>query len=155
LSELSSFNSTKLFSSDEYTDKLVHVHTLLEKLVADSQNLPLLKWLEGMINEVGILSYIMQQPDKSTHMRMLNAFFDYVQDECRRNPDLTLIGLMEQIGLLEENKLSLPLVQTSGNEEGVNLLTCHGSKGLEYTYCIFYGLLCRCVGEETQTFAGL
>jgi DNA helicase-2/ATP-dependent DNA helicase PcrA len=139
LSELSGFNMTKLFSTDEYTDKLVHVHAVLEKLVADSQNLPLLKWLEGMINEAGILSYIMQQPDKATHMRMLNAFFDYVQDECRRNPDLTLAGLMEQIHLLEENNISLPLVQTSGNEEGVNLLTCLGSKGLEYTYVFFMG----------------
>jgi DNA helicase II / ATP-dependent DNA helicase PcrA len=139
LSELSNFNMDKLFSSDEHTDKLVHVHAVLEKLVADSQNLPLLKWLEGMINEAGVLSYIMQQPDKATHMRMLNAFFDYVQDECRRNPDLKLAGLMEQIGLLEENKISLPLVQTSGNEEGVNLLTCHGSKGLEYTYVFFMG----------------
>jgi DNA helicase-2/ATP-dependent DNA helicase PcrA len=139
LSGLSDFNMDKLFSSDEYTDKLVHVHGVLEKLIADSENLPLLKWLEGMINEAGILSYIMQQPDKATHMRMLNAFFDYVQDECRRNPDLKLAGLMEQIGLLEENKISLPLVQTSGNEEGVNLLTCHGSKGLEYTYVFFVG----------------
>jgi DNA helicase II / ATP-dependent DNA helicase PcrA len=137
LSELTSFNLTKLFSADEHTDKMVHIHTVLEKLIADSQNLPLLKWLEGMINEAGILSYIMQQPDKAAHMRMLNAFFDYVQDECRRNPDLTLRGLMEQISLLEENNLSLPLVQTSGNEEGVNLLTCHGSKGLEYT-CVFF-----------------
>jgi DNA helicase II / ATP-dependent DNA helicase PcrA len=139
LSELSGFNMTKLFSTDEYTDKLVHIHTVLEKLVADNQNLPLLKWLEGMINEAGILSYIMKQPDKATHMRMLNAFFDYVQDECRRNPDLTLAGLMEQISLLQENAISLPLVQTSGNEEGVNLLTCHGSKGLEYTYVFFVG----------------
>ncbi|HTN16999.1 MAG TPA: ATP-dependent DNA helicase [Chitinophagaceae bacterium] len=139
LAQLGESTKSKLFSSDEYTDKLVQVHNVLEKLIADSQNLPLLKWLEGMINEAGILSYIMQQPDKATHMRMLNAFFDYVQDECRRNPDLTLAGLMDQIALLEENAISLPLVQTTGNEQGVNLLSCHGSKGLEYTYVFFMG----------------
>ncbi len=133
------FNLTRLFSSDEFTDKMVQIHGMLEKLIADSANLPLLRWLEGMINETGILSYIMQQPDKAAHMRMLNAFFDYVQDECRRNPDLTLRGLMDQIHLLEENNISLPLVQTAGTETGVNLLTCHGSKGLEYTYVFFMG----------------
>jgi DNA helicase-2/ATP-dependent DNA helicase PcrA len=131
--------ATRLFSSDEYTDKLLHIHGVLEKLIADSQNLPLLRWLEGMINETGVLSYIMQQPDKAAHMRMLNAFFDYVQDECRRNPDLTLRGLIDQIHLLEENNISIPLVLTSGPESGVNLLTCHGSKGLEYTYVFFMG----------------
>lgn len=139
LAEQTNFNATKLFSSDEYTDQLVHLHGVLEKLIADNQNLPLLRWLEGMINEAGILSYIMQQPDKAAHMKMLNAFFDYVQDECRRNPDLTLRGLMDQVQLLEDNNLSLPLVQTSGSESGVNLLTCHGSKGLEYTYVFFMG----------------
>jgi DNA helicase-2/ATP-dependent DNA helicase PcrA len=30
-------------------------------------------------------------------------------------------------------------VQTSGNENGVNLLTCHGSKGLEYSHVFFMG----------------
>jgi ATP-dependent DNA helicase UvrD/PcrA len=46
---------------------------------------------------------------------------------------------MKQIALLEENNISIPLVQTSGNERGVNLLTCHGSKGLEYEYVFFIG----------------
>ena len=112
---------------------------MLEKLIHDSKNIPLLRWLEGLFNEAGILSYIMQQPDKAAHMKQLNGFFDYVQDECRRNPDLDLQGLMAQIDLLEENSLSIPLVQTSGNDQGVNLLTCHGSKGLEYTYVFFMG----------------
>jgi DNA helicase-2/ATP-dependent DNA helicase PcrA len=46
---------------------------------------------------------------------------------------------MDQIHLLDENNISLPLVQTAGTETGVNLLTCHGSKGLEYTYVFFMG----------------
>jgi DNA helicase-2/ATP-dependent DNA helicase PcrA len=41
--------------------------------------------------------------------------------------------------LLEENNISIPLLQTSGNERGVNLLTCHGSKGLEFEYVFFIG----------------
>ena len=42
-------------------------------------------------------------------------------------------------GMLEENNIEIPLVQTSGNEKGVNLLTCHGSKGLEFEYVFFMG----------------
>jgi DNA helicase-2/ATP-dependent DNA helicase PcrA len=98
-----------------------------------------LKWFEHLFNEGGILSWCMQQPEKSVLMGQLNGFFDFVQDECRRNPDLKLDGLCRQIDLLEENGISVPLVQTSGNERGVNLLTCHGSKGLEYKYVFFIG----------------
>jgi DNA helicase II / ATP-dependent DNA helicase PcrA len=139
LSDLAESNSNKLFSEDAVTDELIRVHNILEKLVAESQNLPLLKWIELLFNEAGILAYVMKQPDKTWYMRMLNAFFNYVQDECRRNPDLTLEGLVRQIDLLEENNISIPLVQTSGSDAGVNLLTCHGSKGLEYEYVFFVG----------------
>ena len=35
---------------------------------------------------------------------------------------------------MEAEDLSLPLVQVSGSDKGVNLLTAHGSKGLEFQY---------------------
>ncbi|HEU4633912.1 MAG TPA: PD-(D/E)XK nuclease family protein, partial [Flavisolibacter sp.] len=137
LGRLTVSNSQKLFSGDEVTDKLIKLHQTLEHLISDSANIPLLKWFEKLFNEAGIISFIMQQPDKAWLMKMLNGFFDYVQDECRRNPDLTIAGLLKQINLLGENGIAIPLVQTSGSEKGVNLLTCHGSKGLEYAYVFF------------------
>jgi DNA helicase-2/ATP-dependent DNA helicase PcrA len=139
LGKLAATNQQKLFSADEGTDRLIAVHTSLEKLIGESENLPLLRWLELLFNEAGIVSYIMQQPEKALLMKMLNGFFDFVQDECRRNPDMQLPDLLTQIQLLEENGISVPLVQTNGNEYGVNLLTCHGSKGLEYEHVFFIG----------------
>lgn len=139
LADLAKKGTGQLFTGDTISDSLISVHNLLEKLITESKNIPLLRWLETLFNEAGILSYIMQQPDKALYMKQLNGFFDYVQDECRRNPDLDLAGLIAQIDLLQENGLAIPLVQTSGNEQGVNLLTCHGSKGLEYTYVFFMG----------------
>lgn len=139
LGNLAATNSQKLFSGDEVTDKLVKLHQTLEKLISESENLPLLKWFELLFNEANIINYIMQQGDKAWLMKLLNGLFDFVQDECRRNPDLMLEGLLKQIRLLEENGISIPLVQTSGNEKGVNLLTCHGSKGLEFEYVFFVG----------------
>jgi DNA helicase II / ATP-dependent DNA helicase PcrA len=139
LGSLTATNQQKLFSADDVTDKLIVVHKILEKLITESENMPLLKWFELLFNEANIISYIMGQPDKAWLMQLLNAFFDFVQDECKRNPDLGLKGLAKQIELLEENGLPIPLVQTNGNEKGVNLLTCHGSKGLEYEYVFFVG----------------
>lgn len=139
LSVLSNSNQNKLFNGDIVTDKLVSLHKTLETLIAESGNRPLLKWFELLFNEANVISFVMQQPNKAWLMQLLNGFFDYVQDECRRNPDLSLKGLMKQIELLEENSIPVSLVQTSGNERGVNLLSCHGSKGLEYEYVFFIG----------------
>jgi len=139
LSVLAAQQGNRLFAGSSEDDTLIRLHKTLEGLIAESGHLPLLRWFELLFNESGIISFMMQQPDKAWYMQLLNGFFDYVQDECRRNPDLTLRGLMQQLQLLEENGLSLPLVQTAGNDRGVNLLTCHGSKGLEYEYVFFMG----------------
>lgn len=139
LGVLSASNQQKLFSGDDVTDRLIAVHKILERLITESENMPLLKWFELLFNEANIISFIMQQPDKAWLMQLLNGFFDFIQDECKRNPDLRLKGLVRQIELLDQNGISIPLVQTNGNEKGVNLLTCHGSKGLEYEYVFFIG----------------
>lgn len=139
LGQLAAVHQQKLFASDNSEDALIKVHGTLETLIRESENTTLLNWLQLLFNETGILSYIMQQPDKAPLMNMLNAFYDFIKDECRRNPDLSLEELVNQIGLMESNGISIPLVQTSGNEKGVNLLTCHGSKGLEYQHVFLIG----------------
>jgi len=139
LGVLAAGNQQKLFSGDVVSDRLIAVHKILERLISESENMPLLKWFELLFNEANIISFVMQQPDKAWLMQLLNGFFDFVQDECRRNPDLRLKGLVKQIELLDQNGISIPLVQTNGNEKGVNLLTCHGSKGLEYEYVFLIG----------------
>jgi len=43
------------------------------------------------------------------------------------------------IALMKKENIVLPFVQVSGGEKGVNLLTAHGSKGLEYKYVFVAG----------------
>ncbi|MBD0297526.1 MAG: ATP-dependent helicase [Flavisolibacter sp.] len=152
LAQLAAQKKGKLFTDDIVTDQLIQVHEALEKLITESKNLPLLRWIELMLNEMLILSYILQQPDKAGLMQQLNGFFDYLQDECRRNKDIHLKGLLRQIKVLEENNIPVSLVQTNGTENGVNLLTCHGSKGLEYEYVFLIGC-CSDVWEGKKKFS--
>ncbi|HTH29940.1 MAG TPA: PD-(D/E)XK nuclease family protein, partial [Lacibacter sp.] len=70
--------------------------------------------------------------DKHWQLKVLTGLFDFVKEETRRNPLLSLQGLISIIELMEKEELKLPLVQVSGSDNGVNLLTAHGSKGLEF-----------------------
>ena len=132
-------NNGTLFSNNEQTDELVKASKLIENLQKEVYNKSTQHWFEYLINESGILTYIMQQDDKIWLMNKLTCLFDYIKESTHRKPDLTLKELIGQIDLLKENGLSLPLVQTTGTETGVNLLTCHGSKGLEYEYVFLVG----------------
>ena len=65
--------------------------------------------------------------------------FDFVKEETHRNPFLKLQELVNLIELMEKEDIPLPLVQVSGSDKGVNLMTAHGSKGLEFEYVFLAG----------------
>ncbi len=120
-------------------DVMKSASRIVEKLVGDVPNVTMQTLLENVIREGGVLKYIMQHPDKLWMMQVATALFDFVKEETRRNPMLSLQGLIDIFDLMEREGLSLPLVQVSGNEKGVNLLTAHGSKGLEYEHVFVVG----------------
>jgi len=112
---------------------------ILEKLIADVPNITLQHLFENIIREAGILGHIMHSTDKHWQLQILTGLFDFVKEETRRNPSLQLAQLISIIELMENEEITLPLVQVSGSEKGVNLLTAHGSKGLEFEYVFFAG----------------
>lgn len=135
LNQLSDSNKGTLFADDEQAAELVKVFTFLEALQKEVYNKPIQQWFEQLINEAGILAYVMQlEEEKSWQMNKLTCLFDYIKEETHRQQNISLKQLIQQIDLMQENGLSLELVQTTGSETGVNLLTCHGSKGLEFEY---------------------
>ena len=128
-----------LFAADETSAKVKALADLLNSLQKDSFNLPLQRWFEKLINEAGILAYIDQNEDKIRLMEKLSCLFDHIKEETHRQPLMTLKEFVEIIDLMEANSLPLPLIQTTGNDKGVNLMTCHGSKGLEFGYVFLLG----------------
>ena len=112
----------------------------LEKLIGDVPNTTLQTLFENVIRDTGILASIVGNPDRIWQMQVLTALFDFVKEETRRNPDLRLEPLIQMIELMKTNGISLPLMRVSGSEKAVNLLTAHGSKGLEFEYVFFAGV---------------
>lgn len=120
-------------------DELARVVVVMEQLIADVPNVTLLQLMDNLIRKGEILPYIMKSPLKISLMQLLTALYDFIKEEASRNPYLNLHGLIEVINLMEKEQLALPLTQVSGSEKGINLLTAHGSKGLEFEYVFFAG----------------
>jgi DNA helicase-2/ATP-dependent DNA helicase PcrA len=111
----------------------------IEGLIADAANVTLVNLFENCLTKAGVLNWVMQSPDKHMHLQVLTALFDFVKDEARRNANLSLDQLVNIFMLMEKEDLSLPLIQVSGSEKGVNLMTVHGSKGLEFEHVFLVG----------------
>lgn len=113
--------------------------SILEQLISDAPNVTLQQLVKNLAYQGGIVSYIMQQNDKMALMKLLTAFFEFVKEETSRNPSLQLKELITIIELMQKEGLPVPMVETGGTDKGINLLTTHGSKGLEYQYVFFAG----------------
>ncbi|MBC7902493.1 MAG: ATP-dependent helicase, partial [Gemmatimonadaceae bacterium] len=120
-------------------ENLRSVHVILEKLVGNVANMTVQQLFESIIREAGVLKHIMQSDEKLWMLQILNGLFDFIKEETRRQPYMDLEALMDVLRLMKSEAISLPLVQVSGTDKGVNLLTVHGSKGLEFSYVFFAG----------------
>lgn len=127
-----------LFSTSLHAG-LKKASALIEQLITDVSNLTLQHLFENIIREAGVLSNIMQSTDKHWQLQILTGLFDFVKDETHRNPLLNLQEFVNLIEMMEKEEIKLPLVQVSGSDKGVNLMTAHGSKGLEFEYVLLVG----------------
>ncbi len=138
LHEKASAPPKDLFSTGIH-EGLKKVSKLIEKLIAIVPNTTLQQLFENIIREGSVLAYIMQSSDKHWQLQILTGLFDFVKDETHRNPYLSLQQLVDLIELMEKEGIKLPLVQVSGSDKGINLMTAHGSKGLEFEYVFIAG----------------
>jgi DNA helicase-2/ATP-dependent DNA helicase PcrA len=118
---------------------LKEASTIIEKLIAKAPNLTLQQLFENIVREAGALNHIIRSDDKHWQLQVLTGLFEFIQDETHRNPYLNLQELINLVELMEKEGIPLPLVQVSGTDKGVNLLTAHGSKGLEFEHIFLAG----------------
>lgn len=105
---------------------------LMNSLLADFGNFRCLSFLERLINRSGLLHHIIHHKEKAWLLQIIGTFFDFVRRETDKNPRLTVKRLLDILLNMDENKLPIGVNKTISAENGVNLLTAHGSKGLEF-----------------------
>ncbi len=118
---------------------LKNASKVLEQLISDAPNTTLQLLFENIIRKTGMLSYIMQSREKMWLLQTLTGLFDFLKNETARNPLMQLKDLVKIIDLMENEGLVLPLIEICGNDKGVNVMTAHGSKGLEFKHIFFAG----------------
>lgn len=138
LQEKANTPAKDLFSSNLH-EGLKKASFVIEKLVSDVSNVTLQQLFENIIREAGVLTHIMQSEEKHWQLQILTGLFDFVKDETHRDPFLNLQQLVSLVEVMEKEEITLPLVQVSGSDKGINLMTAHGSKGLEFEYVFIAG----------------
>src|SRR6266496_1602415 len=134
--------------------QLKKASAVIEQLIADVPNVTLQTLFENIVQGAGVLSCIMQSAERIWLLQVLTGLFDFVKEETRRNPLLNLKQLVNIIELMEKEEITLPLIQISGSDKSVNLLTAHGSKGLEFEHVFFVGCSAGCWEKKRKPGGG-
>ena len=91
--------------------------------------------LSDVLKSLSIDEYIMKSKEKYHLVSVLNELYKLMLMECQIHPKLTVKGFLNQLSALEEMGISLPIEDISGSPSNcVQLMTAHGSKGLEFDH---------------------
>ncbi len=91
-------------------------------------------FIEKVFMEFEILHFILNSPDKIQHLQNLQTLFEFIKEECRKNPRMNILACLDLIEEYSKNKITIPNNTSIGSKKGVVLSTLHSAKGLEYDY---------------------
>lgn len=123
-----------------------HASELIESLLSSLCGMTLQELVQAVINRFGFLTHAQGSAETIWNLEQLNTFFDFVKDETARTPRLTAEQFIAMLELMESQQIGLPAERIACNFGGVNLITCHSSKGLEFS-CVY---LLGCVESEWE-----
>jgi DNA helicase-2/ATP-dependent DNA helicase PcrA len=129
---------TDLFSKGGMSE-LAKAINVLEDLIGQIPNVTLVNLIEQILQKTGIINEVLSGPHKGYELEIVSHFFDFIKEETHRHPSLDVPSLVEMFKLMRREDIRMPLPITTGNDAGVNLLTTHGSKGLEFKHVFLAG----------------
>ncbi|MEM9928191.1 MAG: ATP-dependent DNA helicase [Bacteroidota bacterium] len=113
-------------------EQLKSVGQWWETTLQQLPNLGLPALIERLLNGSGLLSQALNAPDRLWQVQVTKTFLDFVREEVARQPRLNLRQLLRILEQMDSNRLSLALRKDIELENGVQLVTAHSSKGLEF-----------------------
>ena len=97
-------------------------------------HLSLTELSEKVLHNLPIVASILQGEAPSALLELLYSWQTFLRETVYGQPDLCLVSFLDLLTRMEANALSVPFVQTIRMQDGIQLLTAHSSKGLEFEY---------------------
>lgn len=110
-----------------------HIGTVLEKVFKDS----------------GMLQYILQSESSFEKLNAVDAVFNEIRKLDGSNSQTLTKDFLRHIDILEQYGILVPFVEKSG-AKGIQLMTAHKSKGLEFKLVFIVGVTNKKWGAKTK-----
>ena len=119
-----------------YTDEahVVKTHAALQELHELVHTMPVSRAVPQLIAQLGVIEGISTRPDAQDMYSVLEALLSDIESFTLRKPDAVLAEYLERIERIKKHDLSV--LRSRRSARGVQILTAHGAKGLEFPYVL-------------------
>lgn len=136
---LSDFNLYDSTAEDKFKpnfiEELSRVAGILEGLIADYHRCSLPELIEQCFRKSGFIEHVLKlQVNKTQILQAANSLYDFIKEEVRKKPESILKDVLDTLRLMDEEDLSLETESIFYHTDGINFLSAHGSKGLEFEH---------------------
>lgn len=110
----------------------IEIGQTLDRLLQGSVNWSVPVLIEQLYNQLNVLNFVFQQPDRVVQLQQLSTLLNFAKAESRKVPDLSVETFLQLIQRMQQNRIALPMESTLDHAKAVQLVTAHSSKGLEF-----------------------
>ena len=115
-------------------DAILAFSSMIEQWQSDLHNFTVQVLLQKIMTESGCVDKLFSHADKTWLLQVVNTFFDFIKNESAKYKNYTLSQLIDALRIMDEDDISLPLTKIISDKDGINFITAHGSKGLEFEH---------------------
>jgi DNA helicase II / ATP-dependent DNA helicase PcrA len=120
-------------------DRIYGIFEMITRWINLAPTITVQDLFEKVITESGILNEALSAPDSHWKIQLLTSLFDFIKSEGVRNPFMKLADFIGSIEKMKQGGISLPLVKVISTSGGVNFITAHSAKGLEFQKVFLMG----------------
>jgi DNA helicase II / ATP-dependent DNA helicase PcrA len=122
--------------------------------IKELPNLTIQGLFEKILTRGGVITYIMNSPENVWLMQVVTTFFDFIKNETAKNPGIKLKDILVMLEQMRGNGIRLDLNKVVHAEKGVNFVTAHSSKGLEFKYVFVISSTSKCWEKQGNRNTG-
>lgn len=122
-------------------DEAQKLHALANAIIGWRElasNTNLAQFVAELMQDSGMLQQLFADELDIAEINAVNSVYSFVKDLTRQDREMSLRDLLSNLELLAENSLSISEKQVDTSEVGVQLMTAHGAKGLEFEYVFMF-----------------
>lgn len=118
--------------------QLAEIYKKLEKWHRASHNQNLLDLFGLILEESGLLRYLLQAPQAEDKLARVQAFYEEIRELASSHHDYRLSDFIDYLETLRRHNLGMSQTVLAA-QSGVRLMTAHRSKGLEFEHVYIVG----------------